>query len=127
MNTPITEENWTDTNGNPAGGIAYGNGFTISWQNGPLGRHAIGCVPVDSQQLLGRWMCAPDCTRRAPNGAFVEDIIEAVRSRLEFYQTSKFHCEENRIALEHLACVADVLDSRTKTREARAVEGTHAK
>lgn len=119
MTTTFTAFNWHDANGNPSGGIAYGNGFTISWQNGPLGRHTPDCVPGGT--------CAPGCTRVPPNGAFVEDVIAAVRQRLECYQASKFHCEENRIALEHLACAADVLAARTKAREARAVEGTYAK
>jgi len=125
MHSPIRSEHWLDTNGNPAGGVTFGNGFAISWQNGPLGRHTADCVPGGTGAPDGT--CAPGCTRTSPNGAFVEDLIEAVRKRLEFYQTSKFHGEENRIALEHLACAAGVLDSRTKSREARAVEGTHAK
>jgi hypothetical protein len=119
MNNPINAFNWTDTNGNPSGGTVYGNGFSISWQNGPLGRHTSACM------LNGT--CSANCTRVPPNGAFVEDVIAAVRQRLEYYQASKFHCEENRIALEHLACAADVLEARTKAREARAVEGTYAK
>lgn len=117
MRSPIKSEHWNDANGNPAGGSTFGNGFAISWQNGPLGRHTDACTPDK---------CAEGCTRRPPNGAFVEDVIAAAISRIEFYQNSKFHCEENRIALEHLAAAGNMLDSRTKNREARKVEGIHA-
>lgn len=59
------EEHWCDADGNPAGGVSSGKGFVCSWQNGPLGRGN---------------------DRREPNGAFVEDVIQAVIGRIEFYQ-----------------------------------------
>ena len=89
----------------PMGGHTFGIGFSISWQNGPLGRG------VD---------------RTLPNGAFVEDIIDAARDRIEHYQTL-FPCAENDEALEHLRAALTALDRRTKDREARKVEGTHAR
>lgn len=100
-------EQWTDENGNPAGGVTTGKGFTISWQNGPLGKEG-----------------TPE--RREPNGAFVEDIIDAAIDRIEFYQSSKFACEENHEALINLRNAAAVLDSRTRRREKSGIEGTHA-
>jgi len=99
-------EHWLDENDNPAGGVSTGRGFTISWQNGPLGK----METID---------------RREPNGAFVEDVLQAVIGRIEFYQKSQFACEENSDALEMLALAAKMLDRRTKNREARAAEGTH--
>ena len=99
------EEHWSDANGNPAGGVSSGRGCAISWQNGPLGRGN---------------------DRKEPNGAFVEDVIQMVIGRIEFYQSSKFACGENADALIALKVAADHLDSRTKQREAREVEGTHA-
>jgi len=99
------EEHWTD-NDAPAGGVSTGRGFTSSWQNGPLGRGT---------------------SRREPNGAFVEDVIQAVIGRIEFYQASPFSSADNAEALEHLHAAAEALDRRTRDREARAVEGTHAR
>lgn len=96
--------NETDLNGNPTGGLVIGTGLNISWQNGPLGR-------------------GPQ--RKEPNGAFVETVISAAKTRLEFYQESKFKCEENAQALSHLEEALKILDARTKNREAREVEGTH--
>ena len=96
-----------DVEGNPAGGRTKGTGFDIEWQNGPLG------VGAD---------------RKAPNGAFVEDVLRAVIGRIEFYQTAsnrKFACRENAIALTHLETALLWLEKRTDDREARGVEGTH--
>ena len=98
-------EHWTDANGNPNGGTASGRGFTISWQNGPLGR---------------------DTERKEPNGAFVEDVLAAVIDRITFYQNGRFACPENAQALEDLKCAALALDLRTQRREAANIEGTHA-
>jgi hypothetical protein len=104
MKQGFYEEHWHDAHGNPSGGVSTGLGFTISWQNGPLGREG---------------------NRREPNGAFVEDLIQAVMGRLTYYQNSRFACPENQEALEALQIAADALDRRTRDREARNVEGTH--
>ena len=101
------KEHWLDDQGNPAGGVSTGRGFTISWQNGPLGK--IG---------------TPE--RREPNGAFVEDVIQAVIERIEFYQQSRCACQANEDAVNSLRDAALALDMRTKDREQRIVEGTHA-
>jgi hypothetical protein len=98
-------DQWSDTNGNPAGGVTCGKGFTISWQNGPLGRGV---------------------ERKEPNGAFVETIIAAAKDRIDFYQRSRFACEENANAIKHLTAALDVLNARTKLREMKNIEGTHA-
>ena len=104
MKAGIKSEHWLDENGKPAGGATFGNGFAISWQNGPLGRGN---------------------ERREPNGAFVEDVIEAARDRLAFYQSGEFACDENQQALDHLNEALEILDARTRQREARGVEGTY--
>lgn len=105
MQSRFTSNHFTDSEGNPAGGTTYGQGFAIGWQNGPLGRGE---------------------DRQAPNGAFVEDIIAVALDRLEFYQQSKFNCLENALAIDHLQDALSELRSRTKSRESRKVEGTHA-
>jgi hypothetical protein len=104
MQQGFFSRHWVDQNGNPAGGVTTGKGFTISWQNGPLGRGE---------------------ERKEPNGAFVEDVIAAAKDRINFYQNSKFNCEENALAVHYLAEALRVLNERTKNRELRAVEGTH--
>lgn len=104
MRQPITQAHLTDDNGNPAGGTTSGNGFFIEWQNGPL---------------------VVDGVRREPNGAFVEDLIAAILGRLEFYNSTKFRCRENSLAITKLEEALHWLDHRTADRERRGVEGTH--
>ena len=99
-------QNHTDDNGNPAGGEAIGIGVDITWQDGPLGKGA---------------------DRKEPNGAFVETVIDMARQRIQYYQESKFKCRENAIAITKLEEVLLWLNKRTRDREARDVEGTHAK
>lgn len=105
MNQTIESEHVTDADGNPTGGISQGNGIMIRWQNGPLGR---------------------DGERIEPNGAFVEGVIHAALDRLEFYNSGKFRCRENSLAITHLEEALHWLNHRTAAREARGVEGTHA-
>ncbi len=105
MDQEIFCENHMDAAGNPAGGWVKGRGIAIDWQNGPLGTGA---------------------DRKEPNGAFVEGVIKAAIARLQYYQNSRFACEENDRAIGHLAEALVCLHKRTKAREDRGVEGTHA-
>jgi len=105
MRQAITGTHFDDASGNPAGGVTTATGIEIHWQDGPLGRGA---------------------DRREPNGAFVEGVIDAARDRLAYYQKSRFACQANAEAIEHLTRALVVLDQRTTDREARSVEGTHA-
>lgn len=100
------DEHWTDENGKPAGGVSTGKGFTISWQNGPLGR-----TGTDK--------------RRESNGAFVEDVIGAVKGRFEFYQESEFACEENARCIDLLTEIEEICQARTNRRTKAKTEGTH--
>lgn len=105
MRQGFNNNHFNDENNNPAGGCSYGVGFSISWQNGPLGR---------------------DEKRIKSNGAFVEDIIDVVIDRLNYYQESKFNCNPNAIAIDCLKSALAALDNRTADREKRKVEGTHS-
>jgi hypothetical protein len=99
--------NELDANGNPSGGSVRGKGLEINWQDGPLGRGE---------------------GRIQANGAFVETVIASGKQRLEFYQVAnggKFNCVENARAIKYLDLALDILNHRTKAREARSVEGTH--
>lgn len=104
MKQELQEDHNTDPDGNPTGGFTAGTGIVIMWQNGPLGR---------GQE------------RKPANGAFVEGVIQAAIGRLEFYQASKFACIENEDAIRHLQLAMLILESRTRDRETRSVEGTH--
>jgi hypothetical protein len=96
--------NLLDEQGNPAGGYATGIGFHIEWQNGPLGRGD---------------------DRRAPNGAFVEEILKVAIERVRFYNETRFRCRENSLAITHMEEALHWMQARTADRESRGVEGTH--
>lgn len=104
MQQKFTAENYVDNNGNPAGGYASATGLSVTWQNGPLGRGD---------------------ERQEPNGAFVETLIAVAAQRIEHYQASKFRCDKNQDALDHLNTALRLLGERTQEREERKVEGTH--
>lgn len=104
MNQQLNQNHLMDDDGNPTGGYTQGKGITIDWQNGPL---------------------AVDGVRKEPNGAFVEGVIQAALDRLQFYQSSKFKCRENALAITKLEEALYWCQHRTRDREARGVEGTH--
>ena len=104
MEQEITETHDVDENGNPSGGATMGKGFSVIWQKGPL--------VVDGERI-------------EPNGAFVETIIAAAIGRLKWYQTTKFGCRENALAITKFEEGLHWLQHRTKEREKRGVEGTH--
>ena len=76
----------------------------IDWQDGPL---------------------SVDGKRKEPTGAFVETILDAVANRIRHYQSTKFNCRENALALTKIEEAMHWLDHRTRDRELRGVEGTH--
>ena len=79
--------------------------FRIRWQNGPVDR-ARGAKP---------------------NGAFVEDVLEVCRRRLEHCQKSPLACEENRIAMKFITDALIALTARRRDRVSRGVQGTYEK
>jgi len=100
----MTANHQLDEDDNPAGGMTYGTGYAIIWQNGPLGQGE---------------------NRKEPNGAQVEDVIAAAIDRLEFFQRSKFACDYNKIAITCLYTALESLARRTVDRVFRGVEGEY--
>ena len=54
MKQGLYQEHWSDHKKRPAGGVTTGRGFTISWQNGPLGRGKDRIEPNARQGLKRR-------------------------------------------------------------------------
>ena len=104
MEQAIYETHELDDEGNTAGGSTTGIGLSIQWQSGPLGRGP---------------------ARMRPNGAFVEGVLQAALGRLKFYQTTKFVCEDNELAIMKVEEALMFLNHRTRDREKRGVKGTH--
>ena len=96
-----TAYNLSDEEGNPAGGINTGMGYTIAWQHCPLSESS------------------------ERNGAFVEDIIKAAIDRLKFFEASEFANDYNKRAIASLKIALAELDARMSNREARGVEGKY--
>ena len=98
----VVSEFTTDNQGNPTGGNTWGDGFKmeINWQDGIVG---------DDGQ----------------SGAFVEDVLEAARQRLQFFNTTKHRCRENSIAITKIEEALQWLDWRTRQRLAQGVENTY--
>lgn len=101
---PIRTRNYTDADGNPAGGYAHGPGMCVSFQDGPRGRREDGTL-------------AP------ANGAFVEDLLTAALQRLEFFQGSKYRHEANQEAIRHIVDALAALQNRATERRSRGVLG----
>ena len=94
--------NYLDADGNPAGGYVKGMGMELRFQDGPLGRGD---------------------TRKAANGAFVEDVETGLLIRMRFYQSTRFNCRENALVITKLEEAQHWGQHRTRDREARGVEG----
>lgn len=73
---------------------------TINFQNGPVKENGI-------------------------NGCHQEDLLAIVIDRLRGFQSGKFACRENAIALTHIETSLLWLNKRTADRVDRGVEGTN--
>lgn len=98
-NTEVVTAYYTTSEGSPDGGVAYGPGFTITWQRGPIAK--------------GR------------NGAYMLEVLSCLIDALEQYQQGSFSCEENRLALEHLRLAYNALTQRKNRRMRQGTLGTH--
>ena len=100
-------ENRKTNRGYPAGGHVAGTGLEIDWQDGArgVGKH-----------------------RKPPNGALLEDVIEAARIRLEYCNSAaneRFRCPENDVALAALEAALTALTARKTRRLKEGVLGSH--
>jgi len=74
---------------------------TVSFQNGPIIESGV-------------------------NGVQNEDLLAIVIHRLQGFQSGPYKCDANQVALDNCQLALNALEARTKAREARGVEGTHA-
>lgn len=89
----------TSTNPSLAGqGIEPKSKIVVLFQNGPIAEHGV-------------------------NGLTQEALLAIVADRLESFQAGPFSCMENLNALVHVRDAMTWLQSRTKARMARGVEG----
>jgi hypothetical protein len=57
------------------------------------------------------------------NGVTLEALLAICKDRLEYFQSGKFPCKENAVALEHIEGALKSLKARTRNRLDRGVEG----
>jgi len=57
------------------------------------------------------------------NGCQIEDVIRVLVDRLQGFQAGRFRCEENNTAIVHMQSALRALQSRTRDRISRGVEG----
>lgn len=62
---------------------------------------------------------------KGQNGAFVEDVLEAARQRLLFFNSTKFRCRENSVAITKIEEALQWLDWRTRQRLLQDMENTY--
>lgn len=100
---PMESENWTDEHDNPDGGWIEAPGLSIRWQRG-----------------------IPDVHDDEPwNGCFLVTVLQAAKRQLEYYQSGKFKCEENKLALGKVNETISILNERQFDRFVGGVRGTH--
>lgn len=81
---------------------AYRNSLCIYFQNGPINEHGV-------------------------NGVTQEALLAIVADRLECFQAGPFACNENAVALAATKEAMAALQSRTRARMERGIEGTNQK
>ena len=122
-----------DENGNPAGGHALDTDGDSNYGGFRIDRTSNGTLHISGECKAERfrinWQDGPlDRAQGAkPNGAFVEDVLEVCRRRLDHYQKSAFSCEENRIAMKFIADALIALNARRRDRVSRGVMGKNEK
>lgn len=84
----------------PSGGTTTATGLNISWQDGPI-------------------------ENGTPNGATLEVVIQAAIDRLEFFQDSKFKCQENQDTINHLKAALAAMEARRQRRLRAGTENTY--
>lgn len=113
----VESEFTVDSDGNPTGGE--------TWMAAPDGTGASLDEHAEGECIFIKWqdgIVGPD----GQNGAFVEDVIEAARQRLRFFnEHPKFRCRENSLAITKLEEALGWLDWRTRQRSRQLVENTY--
>ncbi len=109
----VVSEFTTDQDGNPTGGR------TEMFAGGDVDNSPIHAIDINWQDgIIGD---------NGQNGAFVEDVLEAARQRIQFFNSGKFRCRENSIAITKIEEALQWLDWRTRQRLQQDVENTYEK
>ncbi len=101
----------TDQDGNPTGG------HTEMFVGGDEDNSPTQAIDINWQDgIVGE---------SGQSGAFVEDVLEAARQRIQFFNSTRFRCRENSIAITKIEEALQWLDWRTRQRLQQDVENTY--
>lgn len=108
----VKSEFTTDQDGHPTGG------HTFMWVDGGEESEALAAIQIHWQNgIIG-----PE----GQNGAFIEDVLEAARQRLLFFNSRpESRCRENSLAITKIEEALQWLDWRTRARLSQGVENTY--
>ena len=113
----VVSEFTTDQDGNPTGGRTHM--FTKDPMTGDVDEEIAPALIVNWQDgIVGD---------DGQNGAFVEDVLEAARQRIQFFNSGRFRCRENSIAITKIEEALQWLDWRTRQRLQQDVENSYEK
>lgn len=86
-----------------------------------------GLQPLDHVDRLGILFQNGPIKEAGVNGITQEALLTVVIDRLRSFQSGPFACDANQTALEHCSDALYALQSRTRERIKRGVEGTNKK
>ena len=107
--TKIQTVQWEDWNGNPAGGSAD---FYHPNEGG-------------DGHFVHHFRFQEGVITEGVNGLMIEDVIQVLIDRLNYFQKSQFPSDFNAEAVQHLGRAYDSLMKRRYDRERRGVLGKH--
>lgn len=94
--------------------------YVISYPRYGAGKESVEGLPVHLNFQNGT------ISETGVNGITNESLLAVVADRLDGFQNGPFACLENEAALSAVRAALRALQSRTLSRMARGVEGTHA-
>ncbi len=87
-----------------------------NWSREPDGRNSVGCTLIEFQNGA--------IAEAGVNGITHEVLLAILIDRMQAFQKGPYACRENALALTKMEEAAMWLQSRTRARMARNVEGT---
>lgn len=104
-----------------------GHRYLISGFSTYKNKYRLETPVVDSEEVCDIIFQDGPVPEKGHNGITLECLLVICKDRLEMFQSGKFPCKENAVALDHINIALNSLKSRTKNRLDRGVEGKDIK
>lgn len=115
----VTSEFVTDDQGNPTGGS------TMAYDQPPQ-LTGTSTSQTKPRELIGELIWQNGILSMGRSGWTVEEVLEAALQRLQFFNTTKFRCRENSLAITKIEEALAWLDIRQRNREMQGVEDSYS-